>query len=314
LRIREHPNGLESLKTPSFVTAFEPQHGQAVSVADGVARLTAPNSGPFTFHGTNTYIVGRQELAVIDPGPDDEGHLEALIKAIAGRPVTHIFVTHTHMDHSPLARKLKQETGGEIVGHGPHIRARPLTPAEARYSDASSDLHFVPDRLLRHDEVVATNEWVLRGVFTPGHTANHMAFALDGTDILFSGDHVMAWATTIIAPPDGSMNDYLASLDVLIDRDDKVYFPGHGGPVAKPRTFVRALKNHRLMREASILQRLKTGDRTIAQIVQALYKDTDKRLHGAAALTVFAHLERLINVNIVRSEEEPSMNGSFALI
>jgi glyoxylase-like metal-dependent hydrolase (beta-lactamase superfamily II) len=299
------------LKTPAFVTEFEPHHGAAVRVADDVCRLTAPNNGPFTFHGTNSYIVGQKELAVIDPGPDDPSHLAALIKAIAGRTVTHIFVTHTHMDHSPLARTLQRTTGGIIVGYGQHTRARPATEAEARFSDASSDLDFLPDQLLRHDEVVSAKEWALRGVFTPGHTANHMAFALENTGILFSGDHVMAWATTIVAPPDGSMSDYLASLDVLIAREDKIYFPGHGGPVKRPRTFSRALKNHRLMREASILQRLHAGDRTIPQIVDTMYKDTDKRLHGAAALTVFAHLERLIGLGKAQCEGDVSMMANF---
>jgi glyoxylase-like metal-dependent hydrolase (beta-lactamase superfamily II) len=198
-----------------------------------------------------------------------------------------------------------------VIAHGRHVRARDLTEAEARFSDVSCDLKFTPDMHLMHNETIAGNGWVLCGVFTPGHTANHMAFALEGTGILFSGDHVMAWATTIIAPPDGSMHDYLASLDRLLERDDAIYFPGHGGPVRKPRTFVRALKNHRLMREASILQRLKAGDRTIDEIVQALYRDTEPALHGAAALTVLAHLERLIMLQIAKAEDVASMSGRF---
>jgi glyoxylase-like metal-dependent hydrolase (beta-lactamase superfamily II) len=299
--------------TPKFETTFEPQHGDAVPVSDSVFRVTAPNSSPFTFHGTNSYIVGRSTLAVIDPGPDNDLHLEALLRAIDGRAVSHIFVTHTHMDHSPLAQKLKQCTGAKTVGYGPHIRARALTEAEAKFSDASSDRAFDPDIAIKHDEIIATHEWALRGVFTPGHTANHIAFALEGTGALFSGDHVMAWATTIVAPPDGSMHDYLESLDRLLERNDRIYFPGHGGPVRKPRAFVRALKSHRLMREAAILLRLKSGDQTISEIVQSIYKDTDVRLHGAAALTVFAHMERLVALNLVKTAGLPTFGGVYEI-
>jgi glyoxylase-like metal-dependent hydrolase (beta-lactamase superfamily II) len=297
--------------TPVFETDFEPRHGEAVLVAAGVLRVTAQNASPYTFHGTNSYIVGTNTLAVIDPGPVDDVHLEALCRAIAGRPVSHIFITHTHMDHSPLAQKLQQRTGAKTVGFGPHVRARALTPAEVKISDASSDLAFVPDMTIAHDELIASDDWALRGVFTPGHTANHIAFALEGTGTLFSGDHVMAWATTIVAPPDGSMHDYLSSLDRLLERRDRVYFPGHGGPVRKPRAFVRALKSHRLIREAAILQRLKSGDRTISEVVQSIYKDIDPRLQGAAALTVFAHLERLVALNQARSDGAPSLWGRY---
>jgi glyoxylase-like metal-dependent hydrolase (beta-lactamase superfamily II) len=299
------------MRPPAFETTFEPRHGEAVHVADSVYRVTAPNSGAFTFHGTNSYIIGRNVLAIIDPGPEDAFQFDALMRAIAGRPVSHIFVTHTHMDHSPLARQLQERTGAKTVGYGAHRRARALSQAEARFSDASCDLEFQPDILLKHDAMIQGEDWSLRGVYTPGHTANHMAFALGGTDILFSGDHVMAWATTIVAPPDGSMHDYLCSLDVLLRRNDKIYFPGHGGPVRKPRAFVRALKAHRLMREVSVLNRLKSGDRTIVEIVQAMYKDTDPRLHGAAALTVFAHLERLIALNMVYAIGQASIDGQF---
>jgi glyoxylase-like metal-dependent hydrolase (beta-lactamase superfamily II) len=294
-----------------FDIVFEPQHGTSVVVADQISRVTAPNASPYTFHGTNSYIVGRQLLGIIDPGPNDDQHLKTLLSTIAGRTVTHIFVTHTHIDHSPLTAQLKALTGATVVAYGPHIRAREMSLDEERYSDASSDLNFVPDIFLKHREAISNTEWIMRGVFTPGHTANHMAFALEGTGVLFSGDHVMAWATTIIAPPDGSMNDYLDSLDVLLGRDDSVYFPGHGGPVRKPKMFVRALKNHRLMREASILERLKKGDKTIAEIVNALYRDIDSRLHGAAALTVLAHLERLVGLGRAQCQGPLQMSGHF---
>src|SRR6185312_2150085 len=211
-----------------FDMSFEPAYGEAVAVAPGVLRLTVNNPSPFTFHGTNSYIVGGDALAVIDPGPEDEAHFQALVKAIAGRPVSHIFVSHTHRDHSPLTQRLKQATGATVVADGPHRPARPLRIGETNPLDASADTGFRPDRRLADGEAVAGDGWALRGVFTPGHTANHMSFSLEGAGILFSADHVMAWSTSIVAPPDGAMSDYMASLDKLLDRADRLYLPGHG--------------------------------------------------------------------------------------
>lgn len=294
-----------------FDTAFEPAHGDAVPVAPGVVRVTAGNPGPFTFHGTNSYLVGTGTLAVIDPGPDDDAHLAALVGAIAGRPVSHILVSHTHADHSPLAAKLKRETGATVLAEGPHRPARPLRIGEINPLDASADTDFAPDARLGDGALVEGDGWTLRAVHTPGHAANHVAFALEGTGILFSADHVMAWSTSIVAPPDGAMSDYMASLDRLLERDDSVYLPGHGGPVAQPAAFVRALRTHRKMRERAILERLRTGDRTVAGMVAAIYRDTDPRLHGAAGLSVLAHLEDLVARGLVTAEGEPSIDGIF---
>jgi glyoxylase-like metal-dependent hydrolase (beta-lactamase superfamily II) len=260
------------------------------------------NPSPFTFHGTNSYIVGRDTLAVIDPGPEDEAHFQALLKAIAGRPVSHIFVSHTHRDHSPLTARLKEVTRATVVAEGPHRPARPLRIGETNPLDASADTDFRPDRKLADGEVVSGDGWAIGGVFTPGHTANHMAFSLEGTGILFSADHVMAWSTSIVAPPDGAMSDYMASLDRLLDRDDRLYLPGHGGPVAKPAQFVRGLKGHRKMRERAIVERLQAGDRTIPEMVKTIYRSTDPRLHGAAGLSVLAHLEDLVGRGEVATE------------
>ena len=295
-----------------FDRRFEPAHGEAVPVSDMVLRLTVNNPGPFTFHGTNSYIVGRDTLAVIDPGPEDEAHLQALLTAIGGRPVSHIFVSHTHADHSPLAAKLKQETGATVVAEGPHRAARPLHIGEINPLDASSDTAFSPDRKLYDGEVVEAGEWAIEAVATPGHAANHMAFSLKGTGILFSADHVMAWATSIVAPPDGAMADYMASLEKLIARDETLYLPGHGGPVTKPAKFVRALKTHRKLRAAAILDRIRKGDRTIAEMVREIYRDTDPRLHGAAGLSVLAHLEDLVARGVVVTEGPPAINGVFS--
>lgn len=298
-----------------FDARFDPAYGSAVPVggdaAAGVARLTAPNPSPFTFHGTNTYLVGRDTLAVIDPGPDDDAHLKALLEAIAGRPVSHIFVSHTHRDHSPLAARLKAQTGAPVLAEGPHRPARPLRVGEENRLDASGDMDFRPDVELADQSLTEGDGWAIRTVLTPGHAANHAAFALEGTGILFSADHVMAWSTSIVAPPDGAMSDYMASLDRLIERGDRLLLPGHGGPVTAPRTFMRGLKTHRRMRERAILERLKAGDRTIRGIVEAIYRDTDPRLHGAAGLSVLAHLEDLVARGAVRSEGEPSLDGIF---
>ncbi len=295
----------------AFETGFEPHHGQAIEVARGVQRLTVNNPGPFTFHGTNSYIVGATTLAVIDPGPLDEAHFAALLRAIDGRPVSHVLVTHTHRDHSPLARPLVEATGAIALAEGPHRAARPLRIGEINPLDASADHDFAPDRALADGEPVEGDGWTLRTVLTPGHAANHAAFALEGTGILFSGDHVMAWATTVVAPPDGSMADYMASLDRLLPRDDRLYLPGHGGPVTNPAAFVRGLRTHRRMRERAILRRIVQGDRSIAQMVPAIYRETDPRLHGAAGLSVLAHLEDMTARGLVLTDGPPAIDGDF---
>jgi glyoxylase-like metal-dependent hydrolase (beta-lactamase superfamily II) len=294
-----------------FDTSFDPCYGRGVSVARDVQRVTARNPSPFTFHGTNSYVVGRDTLAVIDPGPDDEAHLRTLLDVIAGRPVSHIFVSHTHRDHSPLAARLKQETGAQVLAEGPHRPARPLHIGEINALDASADTSFVHDVALPDGALVAGDGWAIRTVLTPGHTANHAAFALEGTGILFSADHVMAWATSIVAPPDGAMADYMASLDRLIERGDRLLLPGHGGPVTAPRGFMRGLKTHRKMRERAILERVRVGDRTIADMVKAIYRDTDPRLHGAAGLSVLAHLEDLVARGLVATDAAPAIDGIF---
>lgn len=294
-----------------FDTRFEPYYGEAVPVAEGLLRLTVNNPGPFTFHGTNSYILGRDTLAVIDPGPEDDAHYAALLKVIAGRPVSHIFVSHTHRDHSPLAARLKADTGALVLAEGSHRPARPLRIGEINPLDASADTDFAPDHSLADDEVIDGDGWAIRAIHTPGHCANHVAFAIENTGILLSADHVMAWATSIVAPPDGAMSDYMTSLDRLSERDDAIYHTGHGGPVRNPRAFVRGLRTHRRMRERAILERLKAGDRLIADIVAAIYRDTDPRLHGAAALSVLAHLEDLTGHGLVVAEPEPSIDAAY---
>ena len=297
----------------TFDTRFDPAYGMPVEVAPGVARLTARNPGPFTFHGTNTYLIGRDTLAVLDPGPDDDAHLADLLAAIGGRPVSHILVSHTHRDHSPLAARLKQATGAPTAGEGPHRPARPMQVGETDRLDASADTGFVPDIVLGDGAVVEGDGWRLVTVLTPGHAANHAAFAVDDTGILFCADHVMGWSTSIVAPPDGSMADYMASLDKLIARKDRLLLPGHGGAVTEPGTYLPALKEHRLARERAIVERIRQGDRSIAEMVAVIYRDTDPRLHGAAALSVLAHLEDLMARGLVRADGEPSLEARYSV-
>jgi glyoxylase-like metal-dependent hydrolase (beta-lactamase superfamily II) len=295
----------------TFDSKFAPHYGEAVDIAPLVQRITVNNPSPFTFYGTNSYLVGRDTLALIDPGPLDEAHKAALLKAIAGRPVSHIFVSHTHRDHSPLATVLKEELGAQLVAQGPHRAARPLHTGEVNLLDASADTDFVPDIIAANNSLITGDGWTLRTIHTPGHTANHAVFALENTGILFSADHIMAWSTSIVAPPDGSMSDYMASLEVMLELESRVYLPGHGGAVTKPKAFVRGLRGHRKMRERAILERVRAGDRTIAAMVKAIYRDTDPRLHGAAALSVLAHLEDMTARGLVQTEGNPAIDGVY---
>lgn len=297
---------------PDFNREFDPAYGIAVPVAEGVQRMTVNNPSAFTFHGTNSYIVGKKSVAVIDPGPEDEAHFNALMAALEGRELTHIVVSHTHRDHSPLAARLKQATGAVIVAEGAHRAARPLHKGENNPFAESSDTDFVPDIALADGESIIGDGWTLTALHTPGHTANHAAFALDGTGIVFSADHVMAWATTIVAPPDGAMSDYMRSLDKLLMRQDRLFLPGHGGPVTEPSAFMRGLRAHRRMRETAILARIKAGDRSIADMVKVIYRNTDPRLHGAAALSVLAHLEDLIEKGEVQTDGPPALTGIYS--
>ncbi|WP_105382060.1 MBL fold metallo-hydrolase [Neorhizobium alkalisoli] len=297
----------------TFDMEFSPAYGTPVPIADGVERLTVNNPSPFTFHGTNTYIVGGSSVAVIDPGPDNEAHFQALMAAIKGRDVTHILVSHTHRDHSPLARRLKEATGAVTVAEGPHRAARPLHAGETNPFAESADVDFIPDIAVADGQTIEGDGWALSALHTPGHTANHAAFALEGTGVVFSADHVMAWATTIVAPPDGSMADFMASVDKLLERDDRIFFPGHGGPVKDPTAFLRGLRTHRRMRERAVLERIRAGDRLIPDMVKVIYASTDLRLHGAAALSVLAHLEDLVEKGRVVTEGPPSLGGVYDL-
>lgn len=275
-----------------------------------VRRLVANNGGPFTFTGTCSYIVGRGDVAVIDPGPADSSHIAALMAAVAGETVRHILVTHTHRDHAPGAALLKAATGAEILGC-PQRVARPADPSLPAL-DAAFDLRYVPDRALVEGDAVDGPGYRLVAVETPGHTSDHLAFALPEEGALFSGDHVMAWSTTVVAPPDGSMRAYMASLRKLQERDEAVYWPGHGGPVRNPRSFVKALTIHRQWREAAILRRIAAGDATVPSVVASLYHDLAPSLRGAAGLSVLAHLVDLVADGQVAADGPPNLKARYA--
>jgi glyoxylase-like metal-dependent hydrolase (beta-lactamase superfamily II) len=273
--------------------------GRIERIGPRVRRLLAPNPSPFTYSGTQTYIVGKGELAVIDPGPDMPEHVAALTAAVAGERVMAILCTHTHRDHSPAGRALQAATGAPIIGCAPLS----LDDDGPRADDAF-DPDYRPDRILADGETIARGNWSISAVATPGHTSNHLCFHLREGGILFTGDHVMGWSTTVVAPPDGDMADYMASLDKLLARNDRIYYPAHGPAVDEPHGHVRALIEHRRAREGQILAHLEAGEGRIPVIVADLYADIDPRLHPAAGRSVLAHLIDLEARGLVRRQEE----------
>src|SRR3984893_16412689 len=296
-----------------FNRILELAPGVVDRVAPGVRRILADNPGPFTFKGTLSYIVGRGKGASVDPGPADDRHIAALLDAVRGETVTHIVITHTHRDHSPGAAPVKAATGAVTLGEGPHRPARALFTGETKRLDAGGDTAFVPDRRGVDGEVIAGDGWALGAIATPGHTANHMAYALKGTDLLFSGDHVMGWSTSIVAPPDGAMSDYMASLHRLAARPETISLPGHGDAIRDAPDYVAHFIRHRLGREASILHCLGEGDADIPSLVRAIYVGLDPRLAGAAALSTLAHLEDLTARGLVATDGAPSISGRYRL-
>ena len=292
-----------------FVHNTDAAYGVAEPVLPGVRRVLANNPGPFTYTGTGTFIIGEGDVAVIDPGPNKDDHLEALVAALQGERVSHVLITHTHSDHSGLARAFAKRMDAPIFAYGPHPTANPDEGAPAL--DEGADHSFAPDESLAHGDIIEGANWRIEALHTPGHLSNHMCFALPSQGALFSGDHMMGWSTTVVAPPEGDMGDYLDSLELLLTRDDEIYFPTHGAPIEKPQRFVRAVRTHRLMRDAQIMDQLKAGRLTIMEIVPAMYADVDKRLHKAAALNVFAHLIRLVRIGEVECDGAPTMKSTY---
>jgi len=292
-----------------FRREFSFEYGRLEPVAPNVRRIVARNPSPFTFRGTGTYVIGSGEVAVIDPGPDLPEHVEALLTGLAGERVTHILITHTHRDHSPAAAALKAATGAPTWGFGPHaggVRGEPGV-------EEGGDWDFVPDVAVRDGERIAGHGWLFEAVHTPGHTSNHLCFALEGNGILFSGDHVMGWSTSVISPPDGDMAAYMASLDKLLGRPDTVYWPTHGPAIGEPKRYVRAFIAHRREREAGILDCLAAGVEEIDAIVERLYAGLQPGLRRAAGRSVQAHLIDLIERGIVESDGAPTVDTCYRL-
>jgi glyoxylase-like metal-dependent hydrolase (beta-lactamase superfamily II) len=287
-----------------FNRDFDAPYGEVQRLSPMIARLLARNPSPFTFKGTGVYIVGANErardVAVIDPGPLIPEHLDALKRALADKRVAHILVTHTHSDHSPAAQPLKEWTGANTYGFGPHGSGK----EDGVKVEEGGDRDFRPDVLMRDGDIIEGNGFSFECVYTPGHTSNHMCYALREEKALFTGDHVMGWSTTVVAPPDGDMAQYMASLRKLLARDDRILYPTHGGPIRDPKPFLQAYIDHRLEREAQILACIRDGLSTIPEMVARMYADVDTRLHPAAARSVLAHLIQLESESRVRRHGE----------
>ncbi|MGE3771538.1 MAG: MBL fold metallo-hydrolase [Gammaproteobacteria bacterium] len=289
---------------------YDPRYGECVEVTPLIRRVLAPNPSPFTFHGTGTYLVGRGRVAVIDPGPALPAHVAALERALAGETVTHLVITHTHGDHSPAAALLQASCGAPTYGYGPHGAGK---REEGIAVEEGGDMDFVPDLPLRDGEVLHGDGWTLEAVYTPGHTSNHLCFALREEQALFSGDHVMGWSTTVIVPPDGDMAQYLASLEKLRARAERRYYPTHGAPIEDPKGFVSALLAHRHARERQLLACLERGLVRIAAMVPVVYSEVDPRLHPAAAMSVLAHLVHMIDTGRAVCDGVPGLGAEYSL-
>ena len=316
-----------------FVTLDDPEYARSVRVSPTIRRVVAENPSKFTYRGTGTYIVGNGDVAVIDPGPQLDSHRDALRQALEGERVTAILVTHCHADHSPLAAWLKEHTGAPTVAFGPHPRLEdpdadnPITDDDEPDDDdaggdgdgqpakieESTDYDFHPDVVVADGEVAASGTgFTLRAVHTPGHTSNHLCFAFQDEQALFTGDHIMGWSTTVIGPPDGDMRAYFESLRKVQGRDDQVFWPTHGSPVTRTRPFIEAFLAHRLDREAQVLAAVRNGQTSIKQMVEVLYADVRKELHKPAARSVLAHLVKLIDDGLVTIDDgAPRLRAAY---
>lgn len=292
-----------------FVHHFDYEYGRLDRLSPLVHRVIANNPGPFTFTGTGVYIIGDQNVAVIDPGPDMQAHREALWTALEGKTVTHVLVTHHHIDHSPLAKPLAEAHGCLVHGYG--LQAREPEGGEVRL-EAGDDLTFQPDVELRCGDIVKGDGWTIEAIHTPGHTSNHLCYALAEENILFSGDHIMGWSTSVVSPPDGHMGDYLDSLERVLARGFKQLWPTHGTSIDDPKTFISAYIAHRHARETQILGAIDDGHAIISDMVASIYKDVDKRLHPAAAHSVLAHLIHMEETGRVKTDRKASLKSRYS--
>ena len=293
-----------------FIVKYDFEYGKLESLTPLIRRITARNPSGFTFQGTGTYVVGNDEVAVIDPGPLDSAHIEALKEGLKDEKVTHILITHTHFDHSPAAAPLKDDWGVKTYAYGPHGAGK----IEDGFTiEEGGDMDFEPDIRLKDGDVVQGPGWTIESVYTPGHTSNHLCFALKEENALFTGDHVMGWSTSVIGPPDGDMTQYMQSLELLLERREDIYWPTHGTCIKDVKNYVRAFMDHRLDRERQILDCLSQGYSLIKDMVPVMYKDTDPSLYGAAARSVFAAMIRLVDVGKVKCESSISRLSEFRI-
>jgi glyoxylase-like metal-dependent hydrolase (beta-lactamase superfamily II) len=292
-----------------YVREMDFEYGRADQVSPLIRRVVANNPGPFTFRGTGTYIVGSGEVAVIDPGPADQAHLAALLKALEGERVTAILITHDHSDHAPLAADLARHTGAPVIG----ARPTPGKLASKPGVEEGSDLGYRPDRVLEDGDETSGPGWTLKTLATPGHTGNHLCYALAEENALLSGDHVMGWSTTVIVPPDGSMTDYYASLRKVMAGQYETLWPTHGPPVTDPAPFLEAYLEHRLKREGQLLETLSRGPASIPELVGRLYIGLDPRLHRAAGASLLAHLNHLMGQGVVAGDDASGAERLYRL-
>ena len=295
-----------------FIKDFTFDYGVAERLSPLVMRVIADNPGPFTYTGTGVYIIGAGEsVCMIDPGPTTENHVAAIDRALTGKTVSHVVVTHHHIDHSPLAAPLAAKHGCKVYGYG----TQPVAPQGGDIRlEAGDDLSFKPDVEIRDGHRFEGPDWTLTAIHTPGHTSNHLCFALDEENTLFSGDHIMGWSTSVVSPPDGDMGDYLASLNRVLDLDFNVIRPTHGPAITEVRPFVQAYIDHRLAREAQIIGAIASGLGSIGDIVASLYKDVDKHLHPAAAHSVLSHLIHMRKTGRVVANGPDGLQQKYQLV
>ena len=285
-------------------------YGEVSEVAPGIRRVIAENPSPFTLYGTGTYILGQGEVAVIDPGPADRSHIAKVLEALEGETISHILITHTHMDHSPGTRLLQAHTDAKSYAYGPHGAGKleQGVPVEE-----GGDMDFEPDEVVRDGDVLTGGDWSVECVYTPGHTSNHMCYQLRESKALFTGDHVMGWSTSIISPPDGDMGAYIASLERLLERDDAVYWPTHGPCIDDPKPHVRAFIEHRLARERQIMACIGQGVHRIEDMVPLMYTELPEFMYPAAARSVLASMEHLVGNGALKADGDVRLDAVYQL-
>jgi len=296
---------------------FNPPSGISEDIYPNLKRIIAPNPSPMTFWGTNTYILGTNELAIIDPGPAVQSHLDAIMSSLnKNQSITHILITHSHIDHSPLAKQLSERTSAPILAFGESSAGKSAIMTNLKNLDGGEgiDYDFKPDATLNDNQILQNKEWCIKSLHTPGHMGNHLCFSWEGESILFSGDLVMGWATSMVSPPDGDLTDFMNSIKSLKLRSpDKLFFPGHGAPIKNPSLRLQELYEHRKKREREILLALEIGLATISEITESVYADLDKRLFTAAKRNVLAHLIDLTSRKICEVSKEITTNSRFTL-